>query len=81
MNAMKTRLDSMETHLDEYGIVPLHGSGTTNTKNWSRGEWEGCGWVLGGKGCLATLLLAESDSLNSSPSLVTCDTSWTNQPL
>ncbi|CAK9104350.1 Phosphate-binding protein PstS (PBP) [Durusdinium trenchii] len=34
MNAMKTRLDSMETHLDEYGIVPLHGSGTTNTKNW-----------------------------------------------
>ena len=24
----------METHLDGYGIVPLHGSGTTNTKNW-----------------------------------------------
>ncbi|CAL1169542.1 unnamed protein product, partial [Cladocopium goreaui] len=32
--AMKARLDDMETHLNEYGIVPLHGSGTTNTKNW-----------------------------------------------
>ena len=27
----------METHLNEYGIVPLHGSGTTNTKNWLLG--------------------------------------------
>eukprot|EP00913_Durusdinium_trenchii_P028567 g26793.t2 len=34
MSAMKARLDAMETHLDGYGIVPLHGSGTTNTKNW-----------------------------------------------
>ena len=25
----KARLDDMETHLNEYGIVPLHGSGTT----------------------------------------------------
>mmetsp|Transcript_64311 Transcript_64311/g.130672 ORF Transcript_64311/g.130672 Transcript_64311/m.130672 type:complete len:925 (-) Transcript_64311:171-2945(-) len=34
INSMKERLDSMQTHLDGYGIVPLHGSGTTNTKNW-----------------------------------------------
>eukprot|EP00434_Breviolum_minutum_P010838 symbB.v1.2.009554.t1/scaffold604.1/size182248/12 len=34
MDSMKERLDAMETHLDGYGIVPLHGSGTTNTKNW-----------------------------------------------
>lgn len=34
MDSMKERLDVMETHLDGYGIVPLHGSGTTNTKNW-----------------------------------------------
>ena len=35
---LKERLDAMETHLDGYGIVPLHGSGTTNTKNWQLGD-------------------------------------------
>ncbi|CAJ1399585.1 unnamed protein product [Effrenium voratum] len=34
MDAMTSRLEALETHLDGYGIVPLHGSGTTNTKNW-----------------------------------------------
>lgn len=34
METMQSRLDSMETHLDGYGIIPLHGSGTTNTRNW-----------------------------------------------
>ena len=37
-SAVEERLDSMETHLDGYGIVPLHGSGTTNTKNWLLGR-------------------------------------------
>eukprot|EP00434_Breviolum_minutum_P010839 symbB.v1.2.009555.t1/scaffold604.1/size182248/13 len=32
--AMKARLDAMELHLNDYGIIPLHGSGTTNPKNW-----------------------------------------------
>ena len=42
-------LGNQETHLDEYGIVPLHGSGTTNTKNWRLGETLKRGqtvWVL-----------------------------------
>ena len=30
----KARLDAMELHLNDYGIIPLHGSGTTNPKNW-----------------------------------------------
>ncbi|CAJ1346382.1 unnamed protein product [Effrenium voratum] len=34
MTAVQSRIESLETHLDGYGIVPLHGSGTTNTKNW-----------------------------------------------
>ena len=46
--AVEERLDSMQTHLDGYGIVPLHGSGTTNTKNWrlGRASIDLC-WVLG----------------------------------
>mmetsp|Transcript_52905 Transcript_52905/g.123832 ORF Transcript_52905/g.123832 Transcript_52905/m.123832 type:complete len:948 (-) Transcript_52905:90-2933(-) len=31
---LEERLDALENHLSEYGIVPLHGSGTTNPKNW-----------------------------------------------
>ncbi|CAJ1357226.1 unnamed protein product [Effrenium voratum] len=34
LDAMTSRLEALETHLDGYGVVPLHGSGTTNTKNW-----------------------------------------------
>lgn len=34
MNMVMQRLTTLETALDEYGIVPLHGSGTTNPKNW-----------------------------------------------
>ena len=36
----------METHLDGYGIVPLHGSGTTNTKNWQLGDKGLCIYFL-----------------------------------
>lgn len=49
MSAMKARLDAMETHLDGYGIVPLHGSGTTNTKNWRFG-WQTGGGLVGSGG-------------------------------
>eukprot|EP00438_Fugacium_kawagutii_P016177 Skav225029 [mRNA] locus=scaffold2061:100600:101316:+ [translate_table: standard] len=38
------RVDAMYTHLDGYGIVPLHGSGTTNTKNWLFGFEPYDGW-------------------------------------
>jgi len=31
---LEERLTALESHLSEYGIVPLHGSGTTNPKNW-----------------------------------------------
>mmetsp|Transcript_35931 Transcript_35931/g.84113 ORF Transcript_35931/g.84113 Transcript_35931/m.84113 type:complete len:941 (-) Transcript_35931:206-3028(-) len=31
---LEARVDALENHLSEYGIVPLHGSGTTNPRNW-----------------------------------------------
>jgi len=33
VKSMVNRLDSVETSMNDYGIVPLHGSGTTNPKN------------------------------------------------
>ena len=44
LDAMTSRLEALETHLDGYGVVPLHGSGTTNTKNWCL-EWK-CVWQV-----------------------------------
>mmetsp|Transcript_85516 Transcript_85516/g.151339 ORF Transcript_85516/g.151339 Transcript_85516/m.151339 type:complete len:895 (+) Transcript_85516:76-2760(+) len=32
--SMESRLLALETSLDDYGLVPLHGSGTTNPKTW-----------------------------------------------
>lgn len=34
MTAMEARVAALETTLNDYGIVALHGSGTTNPKNW-----------------------------------------------
>ena len=34
VSSMQARLEAMQTQLSDYGIVPLHGSGTTNLKNW-----------------------------------------------
>jgi len=34
LNAVTDRLQVTEQHLSDYGIVPLHGSGTTNPKTW-----------------------------------------------
>jgi ABC-type phosphate transport system substrate-binding protein len=34
LQAATARIEKLESHLDDYGIVPLHGSGTTNPKNW-----------------------------------------------
>jgi ABC-type phosphate transport system substrate-binding protein len=34
MTAMEARVAALETTLSDYGIVALHGSGTTNPKNW-----------------------------------------------
>lgn len=34
MTAMQARVESLESTLDDYGIVALHGSGTTNPKSW-----------------------------------------------
>lgn len=31
---LQDRVTALEGHLNEYGIVPLHGSGTTNPRNW-----------------------------------------------
>mmetsp|Transcript_32133 Transcript_32133/g.75464 ORF Transcript_32133/g.75464 Transcript_32133/m.75464 type:complete len:927 (-) Transcript_32133:123-2903(-) len=33
-DSLAGRLEAMETGLNDMGIVPLHGSGTTNPKNW-----------------------------------------------
>ena len=32
--ALEARVMALETHLDDFGVVPLHGSGTTNPRNW-----------------------------------------------
>jgi len=34
LTSVMGRLTSLESSLNDYGIVPLHGSGTTNPKNW-----------------------------------------------
>jgi len=34
MDSAIARLNTLEGALNDYGIVPLHGSGTTNPKNW-----------------------------------------------
>lgn len=34
MEAAEARISALETSLNDYGIVPCHGSGTTNPKNW-----------------------------------------------
>ncbi|CAE7643960.1 pstS [Symbiodinium microadriaticum] len=32
--ALEARVQALEQHLDDFGVVPLHGSGTTNPRNW-----------------------------------------------